>query len=433
MSARASLQRTLAALGACGLVAALVACRTTQAAPERADVGWQGGDSPSTEADWPSTGAESPSIGAAAVSATGSAATTAAATATTAAAIDTMPATASGPATASVAATAPADLEPRAIDLHVDTPYQVSTKGRALDLPDGQASLRAIVKGRYAGLVYPLYIADSLHDGHPTIADADALFETVDAILAKNAAVLHPAERGPAPEGKIAVWVAIEGAGAFADDVKQLDRFVDRGVVLVGLVHSHDSALATSATGKDRAHGLSDVGKQAAERIYDRGALVDVSHMSDRSFDDVAAIAERRGLPIVATHSSARALADHPRNLTDAQLVRIAKSGGIAGVNFHGGYLRQRGKATMADAVAHTLHMVKVAGAEHVALGSDFDGATPPSDLADASRLPAFAKALEQAGLARADVHRIFRANAERILAGIDARRRLARAKTVTR
>jgi membrane dipeptidase len=422
VSGRAGPHRTTAALGVCGLVAALVACRTTPSHPERADADRRGGTSPSTEADRPSTEADRPSTGAAVATAPVAAAASVAATAAAAAA-----------ATASGTVIAPTDLEPRAIDLHVDTPYQVSTKGRALELPDGQASLRAVVNGRYAGLVYPLYIADSLHDGHPTIADADALFETVDAILAKNAAVLHPAERGPTPEGKIAVWVAIEGAGAFADDVAQLDRFIDRGVVLVGLVHSHDSALATSATGKDRAHGLSDVGKQAAERIYDRGALVDVSHMSDRSFDDVAAIAERRGLPIVATHSSARALADHPRNLTDPQLARIAKSGGIAGVNFHGGYLRQRGKPTMADAVAHTLHMVKVAGVEHVALGSDFDGATPPSDLADASRLPAFAKALEQAGLARADVHRIFRANAERILAGIDARRRLARAKVAPR
>jgi membrane dipeptidase len=119
----------------------------------------------------------------------------------------------------------------------------------------------------------------------------------------------------------------------------------------------------------------------------------------------------------VATHSNARAVADHPRNLTDDQLRAIARSGGVAGLNLHGGFLRRGGPATTADAVKQALHMVEVAGVEHVAIGSDFDGASPPADLPDASHMPQLADALLAAGIDRAGVRAIFEGNARRVLA----------------
>ncbi len=327
------------------------------------------------------------------------------------------PASAPPSASASVAelvAPSPED-PPRAIDLHVDTPWQVKFKGRAPELPEGHATMAALEKGRYGAIVYPIYIADYLHNGNPTVADADEIYATVDTIIEKNA-LLWPATKGPTPKGKVTAYVAIEGAGAFAEDITQIDRFVARGVVLVGPVHARDNKLSTSATGKDKAVGLTDLGKKFCERVYDAGALVDVSHMSDRAFDDLATIAEAKGAPIVATHSDARAVANHPRNLTDDQLRRIAKSKGVAGVNFHSTFLRVGGEARLADAVAHAKHMIAVAGVDHVAIGSDFDGANPPSDLADASYLPAFATALREAGVSATDVHKIFSENARRVL-----------------
>src|SRR6201999_4081144 len=109
-------------------------------------------------------------------------------------------------------------------------------------------------------------------------------------------------------------------------------------------------------------------------RVYAHGALVDVSHVSDASFADIAAIARAHHAPVVATHSNARALGHHPRNLTDAQLAVIAETGGVAGVNFHAQFVNGTNEATLADVVKQVEYMVKVAGIDHVAVGSDFDG-----------------------------------------------------------
>ena len=111
----------------------------------------------------------------------------------------------------------------------------------------------------------------------------------------------------------------------------------------------------------------------------------------------------------------------HHGNLRDALVLAaeraIAKSGGVAGLNLHGSFLRVGGAAGIADAVKMTKHMIAVAGAEHVGIGSDFDGATPPADLADASRLPALGDALRKAGLSESEVRAIFEGNVRRVLA----------------
>src|SRR5690606_20870976 len=99
---------------------------------------------------------------------------------------------------------------------------------------------------------------------------------------------------------------------------------------------------------------------------------------SDRAVEDVIALSRASGVPTIATHSNARALADHPRNLTDEQLRAIASTGGIVGVNFHSRFLVSGRPATLADVVKHVMHLVRVAGVEHVAIGSDFEGDINP-------------------------------------------------------
>lgn len=305
---------------------------------------------------------------------------------------------------------------PRAFDMHCDTPYQVRTKGRSLALDSGHITPDTLRRGHVGGVFFAIYLSDKLHDGHPTIADADLVYETIDDIVAHHQDILWPAEKGPTPDGMVTAFASIEGAGAFAEDITQIDRFIARGVRFVGLVHMKNDALSSSATDK-HTDGLTELGKKFARRVYDKGALVDVSHMSDEGFWDVAGIAKEVGAPIVATHSDARALADHPRNLTDEELAAIGASGGVVGVNFYGGYLKVGGEATLADAVAQAMYMVKVAGIDHVGIGSDFDGSTPPTDLADASYYPAFARGLAQAGLSDADIRKVFSENVKRVLA----------------
>jgi membrane dipeptidase len=308
---------------------------------------------------------------------------------------------------------------PRVVDLHVDLPWQVHFRGRGLDLSTWQASVRALVAGHVGGLVLPIYLPDDLRPGGPTIDDAEAVLASARAIADAHAELVAPDAHAD-DASRIRTWLSIEGAGAFAADPAAIDRFIFRGVRLVGLAHAHSNALASAAT--DPAHGaygLSDVGRVLARRIYDEGALVDVSHLSDRAFSDVAAIARELGKPIVATHSDARALAPHPRNLTDEQLRAIAASGGVVGLNLHARFLTDRAEATMADAVKQTLHLVHVAGIDHVAIGSDFEGGIhAPRDMADASVWPAFYRALRAAGLSHGDVEKIFHDNAVRILDG---------------
>ena len=134
--------------------------------------------------------------------------------------------------------------------------------------------------------------------------------------------------------------------------------------------------------------------------------------------DILAQAVELHGV-VVATHSNARALADHLRNLSDAQLRAIAATGGVIGLNFHGPFLARGRRARLRDVVQQAQHVRDVAGIDHLAIGSDFEGdIRPPEELRDASQFPVLASALARAGLETAEVRKIFAENALRVLCG---------------
>ncbi|WP_437279983.1 membrane dipeptidase [Sorangium sp. So ce375] len=302
------------------------------------------------------------------------------------------------------------------VDLHVDVPWQVHFKGRDRRLDEGHARREALVAGHYLGIVLPIYLPDQAHPDGPKIEDASAILATIEAIIAANPVFL-PLGAARAEPGKVSTFLSIEGAGAFAADIAQIDRFIARGVRLISPNHAKNSLLSSSATGEPAAYGLTELGKRFCERVYDRGALIDVSHISDAAFADLVPIAAAHGAPIVATHSNARAVANRPRNLTDEQLRLIARSGGVAGLNFHAPFVNGTSEADIDDVVAQVDHMVRVAGVDHVAIGSDFDGGiVPPRGLGDASALPSLAARLMRRGMSREDVMKIFSQNALRIL-----------------
>lgn len=302
------------------------------------------------------------------------------------------------------------------VDLHVDVPWQVHWKGRAPELTEGAARISALQAGHVGGLVFPIYLPDKAHADGAHLEDAEATYATIQGILAASPVFL-PLGSTQAKPDRIASFLAIEGAGAFAADVSAIDRFIARGVRLVSPVHQHNSALSSSATGEKVRYGLTPVGKELCARVYDHGALIDVSHVSDAAFDDIATLARAHGAPVVATHSNARALANHPRNLTDEQLRVIGETGGVAGVNFHAPFVTTSGKATVDDVAKQVEYMAKVAGIEHVALGSDFDGGIRPAKgLEDASRYPRLARALVARGMKPEDVAKVFATNALRVL-----------------
>ena len=301
------------------------------------------------------------------------------------------------------------------IDLHVDTPWRVHFKERPLSLPEGHATPSKLVQGAYAGIVYPIYIPDYIHDDRPEIADAEAIFSTIERIISAHALLAPAFVSGSGvtvPSERVAVFVAIEGAGAFASDIARIDEFIRRGVRLIGPAHARDNRLAGSTTGKKR-HGLTPLGKEFCERVYRQGALIDVSHLSDKSFADVLTIAKTFQAPVVATHSNARKLRAHGRNLTDAQLAAIGRTGGLVGLNLHADFL---GGGKLGDVVRMVQHLVAKAGIEHVGIGSDFDGGNPSAAIADAAALPKLAAALRLAGMTDDDVRKVFARNALRIL-----------------
>jgi len=301
----------------------------------------------------------------------------------------------------------------RVIDMHIDTPWKVHFKKRPLSLPEGHATAELMRAGHYAAVIYPIYIPDYIHDNNPTIRDADAIYDTIDKLVAAQPTFQY-ALLGPVPAEKLGVFVSIEGAGAFAADISQIDRFIKRGVRLVGPVHAHDNRLATSATGKGR-YGLTDLGKRFCKRIYAAGALVDASHMSDRALADLVPIAKAAAAPIVATHSNARKLRGHPRNFTDEQLRIIGQTGGVVGLNLYSNFVK-RGRVRMKHVVAMVKHMVDVAGIDHVGIGTDFDGGRPVTPLRNASKLPDLAIALQKAGMSDQDIRKIFAKNVLRVL-----------------
>jgi len=144
---------------------------------------------------------------------------------------------------------------------------------------------------------------------------------------------------------------------------------------------------------------------------------VDVSHASDRAVADVLALAAETAGVVVATHSNARALCEHPRNLTDQQLRGIAATGGVVGLNFHSPFVVRGRPAELSDVVRQARHLVEVAGEDHVAIGADYEGGIRPArGLAGAAQFPELARALLRAGLPARAVTKLFSENALRVL-----------------
>lgn len=301
------------------------------------------------------------------------------------------------------------------IDLHVDLPWQLHAKGRSLDLDRGMVTARGLAAGKVAGLVLPMYLSDKIHPGGPVASDLDEIFGVVNKLIWKQDSpfrILPQAEQ----EKQLRGWLAFEGAQALAADPDSVTTWVQRGVKVVGLAHGSDNELAGSATGKRR-KGLTDKGKRLARKAIEAGAILDVSHLSDASFEDVAAISRELGVPFIATHSNARAICKHPRNLTDAQLRAIAASGGVVGLNLHGPYLSDQPNPGIEQVLAQVDHLLKIAGEDALAIGSDFDGGIqPPAELADASTFPTLARALLRHGYSEARVRKMFSGNALRVL-----------------
>ena len=217
----------------------------------------------------------------------------------------------------------------------------------------------------------------------------------------------------------IGTWLSLEAPDELARSPDQVGLWATRGVRLFAIGGMNDNGLATSAapTGPGAITGLTAAGRDVVQRILAAGALIDVSNASEPSIDDVTDLAAQAGVPVVAGHANARSLADSPWNLSDPQLRGIAKTGGLVGVTARHGMLATGRNATLRHVVEQIRHIVRVAGPDHVALGSSFeDGVGPVADFKSAADYPRLARALGDAGFSRDIVERVFYKNALRVL-----------------
>ena len=216
--------------------------------------------------------------------------------------------------------------------------------------------------------------------------------------------------------------IHIEGAEAIDTRLETLDVLYQAGLRSLGPVWSRHNAFGHGVPfdfprHPDTGPGLTTVGRRLVRRCNELGILVDCSHLNAEGFWDVVRVSDA---PIIATHSNAWALCPSPRNLTDAQLDVVALSGGVVGLNYAVGFLREDGLSdadTPVDAIArHARYIADLIGVEHVALGSDFDGALIPSEMGDATGVPALLDALRKAGFDEDEVEAIAYRNWMRVL-----------------
>ena len=311
------------------------------------------------------------------------------------------------------------------LDTHCDTP---------MFFPDGvqigQRDTRILVdlhkmdEGRQDATIMVAYLPQPTEN--PT-AYADHIFDQIEALVRDNA---HAVALARTPDdlwhnkrqGLKSIMLGIENGIALDGQLSNLRHFADRGIVYMTLCHNGDNDICDSAKGTKTHGGVSDFGREVIAEMNRLGILVDLSHAAESSFYDALELSR---VPIVCSHSSARALCDHPRNLTDDQMRALAAKGGVAQTTIYQGFLRQHGEATILDVMAHLEHAIEVMGIDHVGLGTDFDGDGGVRGLASSSDLLQFTIQLLARRFSEADIQKIWGGNFLRVMAQAQAQRNL--------
>ncbi len=214
-------------------------------------------------------------------------------------------------------------------------------------------------------------------------------------------------------DGVIAAMLSVEEGGVFEGDLLKLRKAYDDGVRLLTISWNHPNGLSFPHGPAHEGKGLTDKGREFVEAMEEWGMIIDSSHLNDAGTYELADICKK---PFIASHSNARALVPHTRNLTDDLIKVIANKGGVIGLNFSKNFLGTSEKSLIVDMVRHAKYMYEVDGSDVVALGTDFDGIAPFTEIEDISDMPRLYDALVHAGIPARDVDKIFVYNADRVL-----------------
>ena len=311
------------------------------------------------------------------------------------------------------------------LDSHCDTPMFFS-EGFTADMFAKRTDkvlvdLPKMREGFLDASIMVAYLKQGERDAESLLAataKADRILTQIEEMVAANCTAVDIAY---APSdiarlkraGKKAIMLGIENGYAIGKDLSQLEHFAKRGIVYMTLCHNGDNDICDSAKGNAEHSGLSPFGEKVVQEMNRLGIMVDMSHAAESSFYDALEVSQK---PIVCSHSSARALCNHPRNLTDKQMKALAQKGGVAQVTMYNGFLRTDGQATILDAVEHLNHMVNIMGIEHVGIGTDFDGDGGVPGMANASEVINFTRRLLQERYTEEQIQMIWGGNFLRVM-----------------
>jgi membrane dipeptidase len=330
------------------------------------------------------------------------------------------------------------------VDTHIDTTMMLAkpgwdfmtrhTPGPAPD--ENHVDLPRIHEGGLDAAFFSIYMPGTI-TGPEAVKKALELIDHVrtlaedhpnEIVLATTAAEVRAANKA----GKFAALLGMEGGHMIDDNLSVLRDYQRLGVRYLTLSHSVNTNWSDSSGDKPKHNGLTDFGKDVVRELNRLGVMVDISHVSDKTFWDAL---ETSKAPLVASHSSMRAISGHARNMTDDMIKALGGKGGVVMINYSVGFLsNERFEASQKNPppaelprvswekiVDHIDHAVKLVGPTHVGLGSDFDGTTVPDGMEDVSKLPKITAALLAKGYSEQDVKNILGENILRLLERVDA------------
>lgn len=313
------------------------------------------------------------------------------------------------------------------LDSHCDTPmfFPQGINFASRD-PKILVDLHKMTEGHLDASIMAAYLEQKERDEaslENATAMANQILTQIEEMVAKNCTAVDIAYTPDnlwqlKKDGKRAIMLGIENGYAIGKDICNVEAFRKRGVVYMTLCHNGDNDICDSARGNHEHGGVSEFGKQVIEEMNRVGMMVDLSHAGEESFYDALQISKT---PIVCSHSSARALCDHPRNLTDEQMRALAKTGGVAQVTLYHGFLKKQTDATILDAIDHLNHMVNIMGIEHVGIGTDFDGDGGIRGCASASELINFTRRLLRERYTEEQIQMIWGGNFLRVMRQVQA------------
>ena len=333
------------------------------------------------------------------------------------------------------------------LDSHCDTPMFFSQNiNFASRDPKILVDLHKMTEGHLDATIMVAYLEQQERDEaslENATAKANQILTQIEEMAAKNCTAVDIAYTPDdlwrlKQQGKRAIMLGIENGYAIGKDIHNVEAFRKRGVVYMTLCHNGDNDICDSARGNHEHGGVSEFGKKVIEEMNRVGMMVDLSHAGEESFYDALQISKT---PIVCSHSSARALCNHPRNLTDDQMRALAQAGGVAQVTLYHGFLvkdsvdynpqnvlrsfatNTKGvtEATILDAIEHLNHMVNVMGIEHVGIGTDFDGDGGIRGCASASELINFTRRLLRERYTEEQIQMIWGGNFLRVMKEVQA------------